>query len=119
MKKTLMTLAAVLCCAMTMTVLTSCTKDKDKFVYTIKAEPGGLMNGIEAGNWRNSVMSVYQAALGTDSEEFTKHGSQEECDHEVLEERKKAEMSLNVGGTGDVMVFNNTVNRLVYRRSIQ
>ncbi len=58
-----MTLAAVLCCAMTMTVLTSCTKDKDKFVYTIKAEPGGLMNGIEAGNWRNSVMSVYQAAL--------------------------------------------------------
>lgn len=44
-----MTLVAVLCCAMTMTVLTSCTKDKDKFVYTIKAEPGGLMNGIEAG----------------------------------------------------------------------
>ena len=65
-EKDLMTLVAVLCCAMTMTVLTSCTKDKDKFVYTIKAEPGGLMNGIEAGNWRNSVMSVYQAALDTD-----------------------------------------------------
>ena len=63
------------------------------------------MNGIEAGNWRNSVMSVYQAALGTDSEEFTKHGSQEECDHEVLEACKKAEMSLSVGGSGKASII--------------
>jgi hypothetical protein len=53
---------------MTMTVLTSCTKDKDEFSYSIIVEPGGLMTGIEAGNWRNEVMAVYQAALGTDND---------------------------------------------------
>lgn len=118
MKKNLFTLAAILCCVMTMTVLTSCTKDKDEFSYSIIVQPGGLMTGIEAGNWRNEVMAVYQAALGTDSEKFTKHGSQEECDREVLEACKRAEMSLNVSGTGDVIVHNNTVNKLVYRRSM-
>ena len=118
MKKNLLTLAAILCCVMAMTVLTSCTKDKDKFSYSIIVEPGGLLTGTDAINWRNDVMAVYQAALGTDSDEFTKHGSQEECDREVLEGCKKAEMSLNVRGTGDVMVRNNTVNRLVYRRSM-
>ena len=99
--------------------ITACDKEKDEFTYTIIVEPGGLLTGTNAISWRNIVMKVYQTELGTDSEKFTKHGSQEECDREVLEGCKKAEMSLNVRGTGDVMVRNNTVNRMVYRRLIQ
>jgi hypothetical protein len=99
--------------------ITACDKEKDEFTYTIIVEPGGLLTGTNAISWRNIVMKVYQTELGTDSEKFTKHGSQEECDHEVLEACKKAEMSLSVGGSGEVKVHNNTANKTVYRRLIQ
>ena len=99
--------------------LTACEKEKDEFTYTIIVEPGGILTGANAVYWRNSVMNIYQTALGTDSEKFTKHGSQEECDREVLDACKRAEMSLSVGGSGEVKVHNNTANKTVYRRIIQ
>ena len=109
-------------CMMATVLFTACEKkDNDKFSYAIIVEPGGLLTGANAINWRNIVMSVYQTELGTDSEKFTKNGSQEECDHEVLEACKRAEMSLGVGfdGSGEVKVHNTTVNKTVYRRIIQ
>ena len=99
--------------------ITACDKEKDEFTYTIIVEPGGLLTGTNAISWRNIVMKVYQTELGTDSEKFTKHGSQEECDREVLDACKRAEMSLSVGGSGEVKVHNNTANKTVYRRLIQ
>lgn len=116
MKKNLFTLAAILCCVMTMTLLTSCEIEKDEFSYTIIVEPGGIASGVESGNWRNHVMSVYQTALGTHSKDFNRRGSQEECDSKVLEDCKKAEMSITVAGSGEIAVHNNTVNKTVYRR---
>ena len=101
--------------------ITACDKDKEKdeFTYTIVVTPGGLLTGTSAINWRNIVMKIYQTELGTSSEKCTKHGSQEECDREVLDACKRAEMSLSVGGSGEVKVHNNTVNKTVYRRIIQ
>ena len=119
MKKNLFTLAAILCCVMTMTLLTSCEIEKDEFSYTIIVEPRGMASGVESGNWRNHVMSVYQTALGTTSPDFTRHGSQEECDSKILEDCKKAETSITVAGAGEIIVHNNTVNRSVYRRFMQ
>ena len=120
MKKTFKKLFVLMCvCMMATFVFTACTKDRNEFSYVIIAEPEGTLTGADAINWRNNVMNVYQAALGTDDERFTKHGSQDECDHEVLEACKKAEMSLRVSGTGEVKVHNTTVNKTVYRRIIQ
>ncbi len=119
MRKICMTLAAVLCCVMAVTLFTACEKDKNKFSYAIIAEPAGTLIGENAVNWRNSVLKVYQIELGTDSEKFTKHGSQEECDKEVLDACKRAEMSLRVSGPGEVKVHNTTANKTVYRRILQ
>ena len=116
MKKNLFTLAAIFCCVMTMTLLTSCEIEKDEFSYTIIVEPGGIASGVESGNWRNHVMSVYQTALGASSKDFNRRGTQEECDSKVLEDCKKAEMSITVAGSGEIAVHNNTVNKTVYRR---
>ena len=119
MKKVLMTLAAILCCVMVTTLFTACEKEKDKYEYTIIVQPGGYLTGSQAVLWRNTVMSIYQDQLGTDSENFTKHGTQEECDKEVLEACKKAEMELNsIGGAGEITVYNNTARKMVYRRAM-
>jgi hypothetical protein len=120
MQKIFKKLFVLMCgCIMATFVLTACEKEKDEFTYTIIVEPGGILTGANAVYWRNSVMNIYQTALGTDSEKFTKHGSQEECDREVLDACKRAEMSLSVGGSGEVKVHNNTANKTVYRRIIQ
>ena len=113
-----MTLAAVLCCVMITVLSIGCSrdKDKDKYSYAIIVEPGGPLTGTNAVNWRNAVLEVYETELGTDSEKFTKHGTQEECDKEVLDACKRAESSLRVSGSGLVQVQNTTVNKTVYRR---
>lgn len=119
MRKIMMTLAAVLCCAMTMAVLTACEKDHDGYDYHLIVEPKRPLTGLDAQNWRNAVLDVYKTALGIDSEDFTKHGKQEECDKEVLEACKRAEGSLRFGGTGEIVVQNTTTRQAVYRRIIQ
>ena len=121
MKKFLMTLAAVLCCAMATTVLTACEKDEDndEFGYHLTVEPQRPLTGIDAMNWRDYVLGIYRAELGTDSDGFTKHGTQEECDKEVLNASKRAEAKVIPGGTGMIVVHNATANKTVYRRIMQ
>ena len=121
MKKMMMTLAAVLCCAMTMSLFTACEKDKDGYKYTLTVLPAGTMTGQTAVTWTNLVQKVYQDALGVGSKEFTKHGERDECDQEVLNDCKKAEMNLGgLGrGTGEVTVNNVTAKKLVYKKVIQ
>ena len=122
MKKFLMTLAAVLCCAMATTVLTSCEKDNednDEFGYHLTVEPQRPLTGIDAMNWRDYVLGIYRAELGTDSDGFTKHGTQEECDKEVLNACKRAESKVRPGGTGMIVVQNVTAGKTVYRRIMQ
>ena len=114
-----MTLAAVLCCIMASTLFSGCEKDKDKFSYSIIVQPSGMTTGANAVIWHDAVLGVYQAALGTDSEDFTKNGTQEECDKEVLDACKRAETAITVRGTGEVRVHNRTTNQTVYRRVIQ
>ena len=120
MQKIIKKLFVLMCgCMMATVLLTACTKDKDKFLYTIKVESGGLLSGEDAVIWRNTVMKIYQTELGTDSDKFSKNGSQEECDREVLDACKRAETSLKFGGAGEITVYNVTVNKTVYRRIIQ
>jgi len=119
MKKFIMTLAAALCCVMSMTVLTACEKDHDGYDYQLIVEPKRPLTGLDAQNWRNAVLDVYETALGVGSEEFTKQGTQEECDKEVLEACKRAEGSLRIGGTGEIVVQNNTTRQTVYRSIMQ
>lgn len=119
MKKCLMTLAAVLCCTMTMAVFAACEKDHDGYDYRLIVEPKRPLVGLDAQNWRNNVLEIYESALGVGSEEFTKQGEQEQCDKEVLEACKRAEASLRFGGTGEIVVENTTARKTVYRRIMQ
>ena len=121
MKKFLMTLAAVLCCAMATTVLTACEKneDNDEFGYNLTVEPQRPLTGMAAMNWRDYVLDIFRAELGTDSDGFTKHGTQEECDKEVLNACKRAEAKLRPGGAGMIVVQNVTAGKTVYRRIMQ
>ena len=114
----MMTLAAVLCCTMTMALFTACEKD-DGYKYHLSVEPKRPLTGLEAQSWRDYVLDVYKTALGVDSENFTKKGTQEECDNEVLECCKKAEGALRYGGTGEIVVENTTARKTVYRRIMQ
>ena len=77
------------------------------------------MFGSEAVAWRDAVMKIYQHELGTDSDKFSKNGTQEECDKEVLDACKRAQMSLNIGGAGKVEVQNIKAKKTVYRYIIQ
>ena len=109
-------------CMMATVLFTACNKnDKDGFFYVIVVEPRGLLSGDNAIYWRNAGMSAYQTELDIDSDKFSKHGSQEECDNEVLNACKRAEMALEggLGGSGEVIVQNITVKKTVYRRIIQ
>ena len=112
--------ALVACCAIVTIALTSCKKDMDEFHYTIFVQPGGILQGEAAVNWSNAVMSIYQSALGVSSAEFTRSGSQEECDKAVFEACKKAEAQFSTlpSGTGDVIVHNATARTQPYRRTI-
>ena len=98
-KKLMMTLAAVLCCAMTMSVITSCTKNKDEFSYKLIVEPSRTMIPVEARVWQKAALE----------------GKLDECDTEVLNACKRAESSVK-GGAGEIVVHNNTTNKDVYRR---
>lgn len=117
----LMTLAAILCSTIVTSVFTSCKKDDDnKYDYTIYVQAGGLLYDESAVLWRNTVMEIYKRELGVDDENFTKHGTQEECDQEVLNACKRAESSLNrVGGAGEIKVNNNKTRSTIYRRILQ
>ena len=115
MQKLMMTLAAVLCCAMTMSVLTSCSKNNDEFSYKLIVEPSRTMIPVEALVWQKAALEVYKTELGVDSEYFTKKGKLDECDTEVLNACKRAESSVK-GGAGEIVVHNNTTNKDVYRR---
>ena len=114
----MMTLAAVLCCTMTMAFFTACEKGDEKYDYRLIVEPRRPLTGLEAQSWRNNVLDIYMKALGVDSETFTKNGTQEECDNEVFECCKRAEASLR-GGTGEIVVDNTTARKTVYRRIMQ
>ncbi len=118
MRKMMMTLAAVLCCIMTMAVFTACEKDHDGYDYRLIVEPKRPLTGLEAQSWRDYVLEIYENALGVNSEEFNKQGEQEQCDKEVLEACKRAEASLR-GGTGEIVVENTTARKTVYRRIMQ
>jgi uncharacterized protein (DUF697 family) len=125
MKKMMMTLAAVLCCVMTMALFTACEKDKDEFKYAITVQPGGILTGANAVAWTNAVLNTYQAELGIDSNEFTKHGEQEQCDKEVFEACNRAEQKLGKAlstvarGSGEVTVNNLTARKRIYGKTIQ
>ena len=58
MQKLMMTLAAVLCCAMTMSVLTSCSKNNDEFSYKLIVEPSRTMIPVEALVWQKAALEV-------------------------------------------------------------
>ena len=61
MKKYLMTLAAVLCCAMTMAVFTACTSDNDD--NPANPTPGG--DGTIVGNSRCSIATERAIPVST------------------------------------------------------
>ena len=115
----LMTLAAILCSTIITAVFTSCKKDDDKYNYTINVRAGGTLFGDNAVNWSNTIMNIYKAELGTDDDSFTKYGTEEECNQEVLNACKRAETTANrVGGAGDIWVDNTTTRQTVYRRNM-
>jgi len=118
----LISLAAVLCSVIVSSVFTSCKKnDENKYDYTIEARAGGLLTGDAAVLWCNTVKDIYKTELGVDDDNFTKHGTGEECDQEVLNACKRAETVVitRVGGAGEIMVHNTTMRNTVYRRTIQ
>ena len=125
MKKMKMMLAAVLCCVMAMALFTGCAKEKDEYKYTITVQPGGVLTGSNAVAWTNAVLKTYQEELGIDSNEFTKHGEQEECDKEVFEACNRAEQKLGKAlaiiprGSGEVSVNNLTARKRIYGKVIQ
>ena len=125
-KKILMTLASrrlaltiICCCALAVAVFTACDKNDDKFSYSLKVESAGALSGVDVVAWRDAVMTAYMTELGVDSENFEKFGTEEDCNQEVLNACKRAEMSLRVGGAGEVVVVNITTRKTVYRRTIQ
>lgn len=115
----MMTLAAVLCCVMTLAVFAAC--DKDEHRYTISVLHTGPSMGADAVNWTKAVLNLYQSELGVASIEFTKDGEQEQCDKEVLEACKRAEQRLGtVGrGSGEITVTNITARKRIYGKIIQ
>ena len=135
MKKKLMTLAAVLCCAMTMTVFTACGSDDNDvrtYSYTITFDNyyyyshesldfDNPSSDIGFSTWMNSILGAYKNSLGISSDTFTLNGTQSECDAKVYEACKKAEETVkNIkGGSATVAVTNTTAGKKVYSYTVQ
>lgn len=127
MKKILMTLAAVLCCAMTTVVFTSCGSDDDvrDYNYSITLEsPFVSTSGSNTPeNWLDDVWKTYANAIGVSSSNFTLHGTESECNDRVIEGCKKAEGNVKDVQDGTayvtVVVINNTTNQKVYVQRIE
>ena len=126
MKKFMMTLAAILCCALTITVFTSCGSDDDVRDYTYSIRFSGFYYNAEGdfkfSDWMHEVAAAYENALGVTSDKFTFHGTESECNERVSECCKKAEETVqNIpgGGTATVVITNNTTGKIVYTYSIK
>ena len=127
MKKILMTLAAVLCCAMTTTVFTACNNDDEneprEYTYNISLDFNYYTwtdDGMNYNEWYKAVMGAYLTEIGVTKETFTLQGTQAECDQKVLEACQKAEEKVAAigGGTGTVTVKNVTTSKTIYTYNI-
>ena len=121
MKKVLLVIAVVLCCA----VFTGCNKDKDKtYNYEIGFEVRDIWwSGDDAAvnEWAQSIEAAYETALGVNSKSFTKTGKEADCDQEVKDACKKAEPdvdNMNHLGDGVLAVKNLTTGKEVYTYSV-
>ena len=129
MKKYLMTLAAVLCCALTITVFTSCGSDDEEvrdYTYSFGFSSIHYSHVSTSSNpssdWSLEITSAYRQALGVTSDTFTFHGTESECNDRVSSCCKKAEETVqNIpgGGTATVVITNNTTGKIVYTYSIK
>ena len=136
MKKIIMTLAAVLCCALTTTVFTSCGSDDDdvkEYTYSIGFDnmyysDSKFSNDLNSfsmtedlENWINSITDAYKSALGVTESVFKLKGKEGECDAKVFEACKKAEETVkNIkGGSATVVVTNSTTCKKVYTYDVQ
>lgn len=132
--------ALTVLCAMTMTsVFTACGSDDDKddvktFSYAItfdfhsfasstEYDPTNPNASADGGfsDWMNSILNSYRSALGTSTDQFTKTGTQGECDKQVYEACKKAEETVKDirGGSATVAVTNTTTGKQVYSYQVQ
>ena len=127
MKKILMTLAAVLCCAMTTTVFTACNNDDEneprEYTYDISLDFNYYTwtdDGMNYNEWYKAVMGAYLTEIGVKTERFTLQGTQAECDQKVLEACQKAEEKVAAigGGTATVTVKNVTTSKTIYTYNI-
>ena len=120
MKKFMMTLAAVLCCALTTVVFTSCGSDDDVRDYTYSIRFSGFYYNAEGdfnfSDWTHEVAAAYENALGVTSGTFTFHGTESECNERVSECCKKAEETVDniKGASATVSVTNDTTGKTVY-----
>lgn len=130
-----MTLAAVLCCLVVLTVFNSCNKDEDDvrtYSYTITYDIhyysshetldfDNPSSDIGLSTWMNSILGAYKKSLGFSSDSFTLNGTQSECDAKVYEACKKAEETVkNIkGGSATVAVTNTTAGKKVYSYTVQ
>ena len=122
MKKFLMTLAAVLCCAMTTTVFTACSDDENEpktYTYRLAmviGSYGWTGDGGGSTEWYKAVTGIYMDELGVTTELFTMYGTRAECDQKVLEACQRAEKKLDNlrRGYATITVRNETTNKSVY-----
>ena len=128
MKKILMTLAAVFCCAMTMTVFTACNNDDENeprtYTYKLSMSVSGYSwTGDEVGynDWYKAVMGIYMTEIGVETEKFTLYGTLAECNQKVLEACQRAEKKVDAlsSGYATVTVRNETTRKTVYSYYIE
>ena len=128
MKKILMTLAAVFCCAMISTVFTACNNDDENeprtYTYNLSMSVSGYSwTGDEVGynDWYKAVMGIYMTEIGVETEKFTLYGTLAECNQKVLEACQEAEKKVATfgGGTAIVKVRNVTTSKMVYTYNIK
>ena len=123
MTKYLMMFAAVLCCALTITVFTSCGSDDEEVRdYTYSFGFSSIhysyvsTSSNPSSDWSLEITSAYRQALGVTSDTFTFHGTESECNERVSECCKKAEETVDniKGASSTVSVTNDTTGKTVY-----
>lgn len=126
MKKFMLSLAAVLCCAVT--VFTACSEDDKnepkEYTYNISLSIVGYTwtnDNMNYSEWYAAVMGAYMTAIGVTTETFTLQGTQAECDQKVLEACQEAEKKVATlgGGTAIITVKNVTTRKTVYTYNIE